>query len=85
MVNFRILFVLFLTGCSHFSMSERQQVSALVIAKCPVLQNYSLAQQTKAADELATLATDSQIAAMLTDYGKMRDACRAITRELTKR
>lgn len=85
MVNFRVMFVLFLTGCSHFSMSERQQVSALVIAKCPVLQNYSLEQQTKAADELARLASDSQIAAMVTDYGKMRDACRAITRELTRK
>lgn len=85
MVLFRILFVLLLTGCSHFSWSERQQVSALVIAKCPVLQNYSLTQQTRAADELARLTTDSQLAAMITDYGKMRDACRAITRELTRK
>lgn len=66
-------------------MTERQQVSALVIAKCPVLQNYSIEQQTKAADELAKLASDSQIAAMVTDYGKMREACRAITRELTRK
>lgn len=85
MVHFRLLFIIFLAGCSHFSMSERQQVSALVIAKCPVLQNYSLEQQTKAADELAKLASDSQIAAMITDYGKVRDACRAITRELTRK
>lgn len=85
MVNFRLFFVLFLTGCSHFSLSERQQVSALVIAKCPVLQNYSIEQQTKAADELAKLATDSQIASMVTDYGKMREACKAITRELTRK
>lgn len=85
MVIFRLFFILFLTGCSHFSMTERQQVSALVIAKCPVLQNYSIEQQTKAADELAKLASDSQIAAMVTDYGKMREACRAITRELTRK
>lgn len=85
MAIFRILFVLLLAGCSHFSFSQRQQVSALVIAKCPVLQNYSVAQQTKAADELAKLTTDSQLAAMITDYGKMREACRAITKELVGR
>lgn len=85
MVHFRLFFILFLAGCSHFSMSERQQVSALVIAKCPVLQNYSLEQQTKAADELARLTTDSQLASMITDYGKLREACKAITKELTRK
>lgn len=64
-------------------MSRDDVMSArtLVIAKCPVLKSYTPEQQKKAAQELKDLGVDSQIANMMVDYSKMRDACRAITRK----
>lgn len=43
---------------------------------CPPLVAYSKAQQAKAAAELGALPKDSQLAIMIVDYGKTRDACR---------
>lgn len=72
--------------CSSLLLSQcgmnEKQVSALVIAKCPVLKNYSRADLQKAAKELAATASDSEISVLLTDYSKMRDACRAIVNKI---
>ncbi len=43
---------------------------------CPPLVSYSRAQQADAAHELRALPQDSELAAMIVDYGKLRDACR---------
>jgi len=44
---------------------------------CPPLVAYGAPAQGRAARELGGLAADSEIARMIVDYGKMRDACRA--------
>jgi hypothetical protein len=56
----------------------------MVISKCPVLKQYTPEQLQKAADELGGLPSESIIAEMITDYGKTRAACRAITQKLKK-
>lgn len=68
-------------GCAHMSREDVLATRTLVIAKCPVLKSYSPEQQQKAADELKALGVDSELATMLVDYSKMRDACRAITKK----
>ena len=73
-----------LGGCATMTQSEIAQTKTLVLAKCPVLKQYSKERLTKAANELRSLPDDSEVAALLTDYSKMRDACRAITKELKK-
>jgi len=47
---------------------------------CPPLVAYPAAAQLRAARELQALSRDSEIGAMIVDYGKMRDACRASAR-----
>lgn len=42
---------------------------------CPPLTSYSAVQQRQAAAELRKIPR-SQVAQMIVDYGKMRDACR---------
>ena len=71
-----------LAGCATMSQSEIAQTKTLVLAKCPVLKQYSQERLKKAASELRNLPDDSEVAALLTDYSKLRDACRAITKEL---
>jgi hypothetical protein len=76
-----------LSGCgtlSSMSDEERAQTRTLVIARCPILKQYSPERLKKAAEELKNLPEESELLSMLTDYGKMRDACRAITKELKK-
>lgn len=46
---------------------------------CPPLVTYSAAQQQRAAKELRALHGDAQLAVMIADYKKTRDACRAAT------
>jgi hypothetical protein len=75
---------LMLGGCATMSAAEKQQTKTLVIAKCPVLKNYSKEKLQRAAAELKGLPDDSELAALLTDYSKLRDACRAITKQLKK-
>lgn len=55
---------------------------ALVISKCPTLKQYTPEQLKAAAAELKQLASTSALAMLVTDYGKMRDACRALTKKL---
>ncbi len=44
---------------------------------CPPLVAYSLDEQKIAAKQLRALPKDSPLAAMIVDYKKTRDACRA--------
>ena len=48
---------------------------------CPPLVSYSPAQQARGAIELRALPEGSQIARMIVDYGKTRDACRLGSRQ----
>lgn len=43
---------------------------------CPPLVTYSPAQMKKAAAEMRALHKDAELKRLVTDYGKMRDACR---------
>jgi hypothetical protein len=44
---------------------------------CPPLVAYSLEEQKIAAKQLHALPRNAPLAAMIVDYRKMRDACRA--------
>ena len=44
---------------------------------CPPLVAYSLEEQKIAAKQLRALPQNAPLAAMIVDYKKMRDACRA--------
>jgi hypothetical protein len=72
--------MLLLTGCASIT-PERV---TLAYSKCPVLKKYTEEQMKKAASELKQLPTESQIASMITDYGKLREACRIATQMLAK-
>jgi hypothetical protein len=43
---------------------------------CPPLVTYSPAQLKQAAAEMRALHKDAELKRLVTDYGKMRDACR---------
>ena len=72
-------FFFILGGCS---LSEQQRVTTIAINKCPVLKNYSREQLKRAASELRNLPNDSQLTSMLSDYSKLRDACRLAENKL---
>jgi uncharacterized protein YcfL len=82
---FVALFVLFLGGCSATQYLSQQDIKQVVLNRCPPLVNYSQEQQRMAAEELRKLYSDSQIAVMITDYSKLRDACRIVTKRVNKR
>lgn len=50
----------------------------IYLTRCPPLVTYSKEQQQRALTELRKIATDSEIARYVSDYSKLRDACRAI-------
>lgn len=75
-----IVFTLFLTGCA----SVTPERVTLAYTRCPVLKKYTQDQMKRAASELRNLPTESQIAYMITDYGKLREACRIATQVLSK-
>ena len=77
---FAIASILLLTGCASIT-PERV---TLAYSKCPVLKKYTEEQMKKAASELKQLPNESQIASMITDYGKLREACRIATQMLAK-
>lgn len=77
-----IVLLFLLNGCAHMDRQDILAARTLVVVKCPVLKNYNRADQVKAAQELKELGVDSEVANMLVDYSKMRDACRAIVRKL---
>lgn len=70
-------------GCATASIKKPtpSQVN-LVLTKCPVLQNYTKTQLERAAAEVKILPSDAQITAMITDYSKLRQACRVMTKKL---
>lgn len=57
---------------------------AFAYSRCPVLKQYSREEMLKAAQEIKTLPSESQIAEMMADYSKLRDACRLAEKELKK-
>lgn len=77
-----ILLCLPLMGCA--SAEKQGPPLALVLQKCPALKVYSKEQLLKAANELKALPADSEIAKMITDYSKHRDACRVATKTMKK-
>lgn len=56
-----------------FSLSACQSTTG---GGCPPLINYSAAQQKQAANELRKMHSEAQVVKMITDYGKLRAACR---------
>lgn len=79
---FGTIIILSLAGCATMSHDNFVQARTLVIAKCPVLKSYTPEQQQRAANELREVGVNSQLANMLVDYSRMRDACRAIKTKL---
>lgn len=57
------------------------QPVAITYTMCPPLTPYAKELQKKAARELNTLGPDAALSKYMTDYGKLRDACRAISRK----
>lgn len=82
MMKISLLLVLlssvFVSGCA----SVTQERITVALNRCPVLKQYTREQMIQAANELRTLPTESQIAAMFSDYSKLRDACRVAERKL---
>ena len=73
--------VLMLAGCATMDISP--ETKTLVLTRCPVLKQYSPQQLAKAAIELKNLSySDSEIEEMINDYGKLRKACKVITKKL---
>lgn len=77
-----ILTGIMLSGCATMNSTQQQQAT-IVLNKCPVLNNYSQSQMTKAAQELKSIPSDSQISRLIRDYSKLRDACRVAERKLS--
>lgn len=78
-----VLSTLALTGCgtvSNFKPTQKQV--NLVLTKCPVLRNYTKAEMKQAALELENIPSQAQLARMIGDYGKLRQACRVISKKL---
>ena len=67
-----------LTGCASIT-PERIEVA---MSTCPVLKKYTQEQMKQAASELKSLPTEAQIATMMTDYSKLRQACRLAEQKL---
>lgn len=61
--------MLWLTGCAMPGSKTR--------APCPPVVNYSVLEQTRAANEVEALAKDAVIVRMLNDYAVLRDQARA--------
>jgi hypothetical protein len=53
-----------------------EQLSPVIIRKCPPLVDYSFEDQQKIAKELKGINSASEIARIVSDYSKLRDACR---------
>lgn len=70
--------VVFLGGCAMAAEEKHE----LIVSRCPTLKKYTTEQMAKAADELKKIPTDSQIATLLADYSKLRDACRIAEKQL---
>jgi len=71
---------LMLSGCASIT-PERVEFA---YSRCPVLKKYTQQEMMQAAKEVANLPNESQIAEMMADYSKLRDACRLAEKELKK-
>lgn len=80
MVAFISICAIMLSGCASIT-PER---TAFAYSRCPVLKKYTREELIKAAQEIKTLPSESQIAEMMADYSKLRDACRLAEKELKK-
>lgn len=74
-----IPFLVVLGACTPM---QQERATAIAINKCPALKNYSREQLKRAAGELRLLPNESQVAILLSDYSKLRDACRVAERRL---
>ena len=70
--------LMLLAGCSV----PRSGIRTIVLNQCPPLVDYSKDQQKLAAEELKKIYTDSQIANMIVDYSKLREACRIVNKRV---
>lgn len=75
---------LILSGCATLGLSK-QEVQTVVLNRCPILVNYTLEQQKIAAQELRKLYPESVIVSMITDYSKLREACRVVAKRVKAR
>lgn len=48
------------------------------VTRCPPLTSYSKATQRKAAEDLRKLPPGSPVRDLVSDYGRLRDACRSL-------
>lgn len=71
-----LILPIFLAGC----MGVGEDKITVVLRKCPALVSYSKVEQKKALQEIKTMASDAQIPRMMTDYSKLRDACKVALR-----
>lgn len=77
---FLLITAIMLSACASIT-PERVDFA---YSRCPVLKKYTKEEMIQAAQELRRLPTESQIAEMMTDYSKLRDACRLAERQLKK-
>jgi uncharacterized protein YceK len=73
-----LIATMILTGCASVS----KETIATAINRCPVLKQYSKEQMLQAAKELRQLPSEAQLAVLVSDYSKLRDACRVAERKL---
>ena len=76
------LTALLTTACAPatFSLFNPPPTRVVVKTVCPPLVNYSKADQEQAADSIEALPPGNVLPRILTDYAKLREACRAIER-----
>jgi len=75
------ILTLTLSNCDNAQMSS-QRARPIIVSQCPELAKYKTADLKRAAKELNLLPANSQIAELLTDYNKLRDACRVLSNRM---
>lgn len=66
------------SGCAMVLSSLALTACQTTGGGCPPLVAYSADQLAKAGSEYEALPADSELARMIVDYGKTRDACRVV-------
>lgn len=80
-----LLVVLFISAMvSGCAMSNMQKLE-IAVDNCPALEDYSPQELIKAAKELNSLPSESQVANMMNDYSKLRQACRFAQKKMKNR
>jgi hypothetical protein len=77
-----MILVPFLVVLGACTPAQQERASVIAINKCPALKIYSREQLRKAAQELRNIPNESQLSIMLSDYSKLRDACRIAEQRL---